>query len=419
MSKLLDMEGYYTVKRLTELNKYKYSGFFNPVCSQTKIVRFEENYKIKLPEIYVDFLMKIGNGGKGGPFCGLFSLKEIERYNVHLNKTVLSEGIFNTYIDSDRWVDITETFKKNRDILFQIYKNSLVIGIHGNSYETLLICSGDLSGQIVYLNTDFNRDYPPIYVNLSFDEWLVNYFVEKDKGYDTSLYGFCKIGDESDFINEFQIANSDSERHNLLKSFRKFPEVSTETLDFLKSIRDVEYFSEVTQLLFKFDLVGAEGLVRELFSTNASLDINYLMKLPDKYKYLFYNDAIIFFGNGQLNRESTTSLLEFVDRCSSKKIEDILSVVSFDTILELDLYGEFISVIFDCNDMLKYLDLFCYGLEKDDYNIKVTIIRGLIKAHCFDDKIVGVINQIDCSNNLSLYNEINKYNDMYNFFCKK
>ena len=48
--------------------------------------RFEEKHNLLLPEEYKFFLTQIGNGG-AGPYYGLYSLDEAERYTEYLETT--------------------------------------------------------------------------------------------------------------------------------------------------------------------------------------------------------------------------------------------------------------------------------------------------------------------------------------------
>jgi len=57
----------------SEFHKYK----LNPVLPEKAILKFETNYKIKLPLDYRSFLMEIGNGG-AGPYYGVFPLGEYD-----------------------------------------------------------------------------------------------------------------------------------------------------------------------------------------------------------------------------------------------------------------------------------------------------------------------------------------------------
>ncbi len=54
---------------------YKINYVMAETATEEELKKFEDEHKIKLPEDYREFLLKIGNGG-AGPFYGLFSLQD-------------------------------------------------------------------------------------------------------------------------------------------------------------------------------------------------------------------------------------------------------------------------------------------------------------------------------------------------------
>lgn len=65
-------------------NRHKYK--LNPPASPKQVRRFEEKHNLLLPKEYKFFLTQIGNGG-AGPYYGLYSLEEAERYTEYLETT--------------------------------------------------------------------------------------------------------------------------------------------------------------------------------------------------------------------------------------------------------------------------------------------------------------------------------------------
>lgn len=65
-------------------NRHKYK--LNLPASLKQVRRFEEKHNLLLPEEYKFFLTQIGNGG-AGPYYGLYSLEEAERYTEYLETT--------------------------------------------------------------------------------------------------------------------------------------------------------------------------------------------------------------------------------------------------------------------------------------------------------------------------------------------
>ena len=61
----------------------KHGYKLNPTVTQEEVRRFEARWHLTLPDEYVFFLTKVGNGG-AGPYYGLYSLENLDRYNEYL-----------------------------------------------------------------------------------------------------------------------------------------------------------------------------------------------------------------------------------------------------------------------------------------------------------------------------------------------
>ena len=61
----------------------KHGYKLNPTVTQEEDRRFEAHWHLTLPDEYVFFLTKVGNGG-AGPYYGLYSLENLDRYNEYL-----------------------------------------------------------------------------------------------------------------------------------------------------------------------------------------------------------------------------------------------------------------------------------------------------------------------------------------------
>ena len=61
----------------------KHGYKLNPTVTQEEVRRFEARWHLTLPDEYVFFLTKVGNGG-AGPYYGLDSLENLARYNEYL-----------------------------------------------------------------------------------------------------------------------------------------------------------------------------------------------------------------------------------------------------------------------------------------------------------------------------------------------
>lgn len=184
------------VVEFVEAEKHRYE--FNPVAAASEVRAFESRHNIRLPKAYTEFLTQVGNGG-AGPGNGLYSLEELEFHNFYLNlerdihysfakeeanydmicyrnidKPVLS-GLYLTQekfarIDIfkyvDRYDEYIETHKGH-------YDGALKILDSFDNCNIMLICGGDMCGEIVEMSDD---DHIPHCIGKSFEEWLLDYF---------------------------------------------------------------------------------------------------------------------------------------------------------------------------------------------------------------------------------------------------
>lgn len=186
--------------RLSGSDKHRYC--FAPVKPLSEIRHFEARHHIKLPNEYVQFLTQVGNGG-AGPDNGLYSLEELEFYNfsVHAGRSVpyslireqadyhtlpyhsekspvfMDSGLsevrwrsFNTELDRLRYEGRDEEYGEKRRKMFN---GTLKIVDSPDSTVIMLICHGDMSGQIAEMSDEYSL---PNYNGKSFQEWMLSYF---------------------------------------------------------------------------------------------------------------------------------------------------------------------------------------------------------------------------------------------------
>ena len=191
----LDME-----HKMLGAEKHHYE--FAPVAAMSAVRDFEKRHHIRLPAAYVEFLTQVGNGG-AGPDYGLYSLEEVEFYNfyVHSGRTVpyasvreeedyytlayqseqtpmvldsaLTETKWNTIcavLDALQYHQQEEEYLQKRR---QIYNGTLKIVNSFDSSGLLLICSGDMDGEVAELSEDLTM---PRYHGMRFEDWMLAYF---------------------------------------------------------------------------------------------------------------------------------------------------------------------------------------------------------------------------------------------------
>lgn len=169
----------------------------NPVASLEKIREFEQRYHIKLPEEYVFFLTKVGNGG-AGPYYGLYSLEQLDRYNEYLDNSGADDSLtqytfINKNMTIEEWntkIEELEDDDKYDFVMNQICNGVLVIGTQGCTYDNLLMCSGSETGKIVYIDWNLDAGYPPFFTGISFLDWYETYFREIIANHKVTSYGY-------------------------------------------------------------------------------------------------------------------------------------------------------------------------------------------------------------------------------------
>lgn len=186
--------------RLMGSDSHRYQ--FAPVAALSSVRDFENRHNIRLPAAYVEFLTQVGNGG-AGPDFGLYSLEELEFYNyyVHSGRTVPYSSVreeqdfytisykhdeipvlLDSGLTEAKWnsvcaeLDELSYHKREEEYLqkrHRIYNGTLKIVNSFDSSATMLICGGDMCGEMAELSDDLTM---PHYHGQSFENWLLGYF---------------------------------------------------------------------------------------------------------------------------------------------------------------------------------------------------------------------------------------------------
>ena len=174
---------------------------FAPVAALSDVRDFEVRHSIKLPVSYVEFLTQVGNGG-AGPDFGMLSLEQLELRNffAHTNRSVSysmarCESDFYTFpfscekpvmVDSSlteaKW-DIacnalSEISPNERPADYEerrreLYNGVIQIGDTEGSFCPVLICTGDMAGEVMEFSHDLDM---PKYIGKCFEDWIIGYF---------------------------------------------------------------------------------------------------------------------------------------------------------------------------------------------------------------------------------------------------
>ncbi|MCI8426690.1 MAG: SMI1/KNR4 family protein [Lachnospira sp.] len=243
----------------------------NETVSLEWVRAFEKKYEVKLPQEYVFFITKVGNGGTG-PYYGIEPLSLYEdyvRHYKHLSKpSIYNEDYLQFYNEHitlfenekryEEREDDEEAFHKKQEQIDNTLKNgTLNINNQGCTYNGLLVVNGRRAGEIVYIDWELDVGYPPVLVNMTFLEWYQGYFEAILAGYDIRGYGWNILGDEKELMAKYTNADLKT-KSQILSSFFKFTYIDKETTQFKETIQFISNFDGVDdvcrlKLLFSLD----------------------------------------------------------------------------------------------------------------------------------------------------------------------
>jgi len=236
----------------------------NPTVSLDEIDAVEQEYGVELPESLVYWLHLIGNGGVGpgeGFDSSILPIKEpqgtihdslfepwiVNRVSEQLCETMTDEEWEARFNCDDEMLSYSEQTEPK-------YRDDGTIAMAGMdlTYIAHLIVVGPERGKIVYL--DYDGDLPPMWPKGSayFLDWCENWFSELASGYNvfpTWKFMWQQPGDEAALIRAYQTASNQKYRNEVLWSFQKFPTLSKEAIQFLKSVSEPEHQEFIEDLL--------------------------------------------------------------------------------------------------------------------------------------------------------------------------
>lgn len=351
----------------------------NETVSLEWVRAFEKQFQVKLPQEYVFFITKVGNGGVG-PYYGIDPLsldEDYVRYYNNLSKpSIYNEDYLQFYNDNitlfenkkryDAQEDDEEAFHEKQKQIYDTLENgTLNINNQGCTCDALLVVNGSRAGEIVYIDWELDVDYPPGLINMTFLEWYQGFFEAILAGYDIRGYGWSMLGDERELIEKYTNADLKTKSH-IISSFVKFPYVEKETIQFISNFDGVNDVCRL-KLLFDFDYKQALQ-VFDIFLESDSKKIEVAMEScrkvwsEDKDKYydkmlrLIYGnfedklkEAALIFIRGT-KKLSAGDLFEFV---KNKENSENIRQVAMYVIGEAEDVEDFIDVFID---ILKNID---------------------------------------------------------------
>lgn len=331
------------IKKVAEKDKnYEIFGasshkyHLNETVSLEWVREFEKKYQVELPEEYVFFITKVGNGGTD-PFYGIKPLcldEEYEGCYKNLSKpSIYDDGYLQYYkeclafsekefledeqsddnaflekkenrfnetldevydIENDNNIeDNEESFCEEQHQIFSKLEDGV---LHINTHGSLLVVNGSRKGEIAYMDYyGLELGIPPCLINMTFLEWYQNFFEEVLAGYDTYQYGYYMLGDENELMAKY--ANADLEtKSNIICTFFKFKSIDKKTLSFLCHFDGVENIRRL-RLILKFDVDKGLEFFEYFFdgdSEQIKIAIEACLSIPNEYRQSYYDKMIHF-----------------------------------------------------------------------------------------------------------------------------
>lgn len=365
----------------------------NETVSLEWVRAFEKQFQVKLPQEYVFFITKVGNGGVG-PYYGIEPLsldEDYVKYYSNLSKpSIYNEDYLQFYNDNitlfenekryNAQEDDEESFHKKQEQIYNTLENgTLNINNQGCTCDALLVVNGSRAGEMVYIDWELDANYPPGLIDMTFLEWYQGFFEAILAGYDIMGYGWSMLGDEQELIEKYINADLKTKSH-IISSFVKFPYVEKETIQFISNFDGV---NDVCRLKLLFDFDYKQAL--QIFDTFLESDskkiqaIQTCMQIRSRDKDKYY-DKMLGFIYGNFEDKLKETVLIFIKRTKRLSAGDLFEFVknkeNSEYIRQVAMY-----VIGEAEDAKDFIDAFIDILKNIDSEIvlleTLVALRGI------------------------------------------
>lgn len=359
--------------------KHRYQ--LNPVTTIEKIRQFEQKHNLKLPEEYVFFLTQVGNGG-AGPYYGLYSLEEVEKYNADYQQAMEAEVFIDASLSKEKWKKAVEVLEnsdeKYDEVLQHITTGILVIGTQGCTYDNLLMCRGSESGKIVYIDWNLEEDAPPFLTGMTFLDWYEGYFMEIAEGNQVTSYGYRMLGTESELLKAYARTEEVQEKRKILFSFYRFGSLSRTTMHFLSKLEGDSLDSLRVELLMKHHIsLGMKAFERLLYKLDPAEAVQCARRMPKEYKEKYYSKMLeLLYDNELVDKEK---ILFFLNDCSCKQASDLASYAMDERYRDEESRKTAVYVMGNCEDAENYIEEFIILMQGESYWLAHTALQAVIR----------------------------------------
>ena len=373
----------------------------NPTISIEEVRKFEAEHNVKLPSEYVFFVTQVGNGG-AGPFYGINSLTKnnimgdtedvpfisskvtVESWREKIAQT--TEDDFDDDFDDEFDDEFCEGISK------EVTRGCFALGTQGCSYETIMLANGPEENRIFYIDFDWFDEYPPFDTGMTFLQWYESFFLEILQGNSTEFYGREIIATQAELIERFGQNTDKKYRLKLLSSFYRFPELNSDTIEFIRSLSDEEFPAEKISLLLTYDLDFGLELYSRYLKEKPYIAIRVSYHLPKKAVENYFNEFLQLLytlpdGSEICDDESDLtfheSLLYRFMHCPLTKCDDILLFLKLkkDTLTENEIKTA-LSTIWTTPDKIKAVDVLKDFMLHGSYWVAHAAIQAIFDTNC-------------------------------------
>lgn len=270
----------------------------NETVSPEWVREFEKRYQVELPEEYVFFLTKVGNGG-AGPYYGIVPLSFDNKYENLSKPSIYDAGYLQFRRECVAFSEkYDETLLEEKDnALYEKYDDIcerwedgvLNINTQGCTYDTLLVVNGYRKGEIVYIDWNLELGYPPVLTQMTFLEWYQGFFEEILAGYDMRGYGYRMSGNTDELMEKYVGADPET-KCKIISTFFKFNSIDQGALSFISQFDGVDDADRL-RLIFKFDVKKGLAFFERFFYGNSEqveVAVNACTGIPDEYRGPYY-----------------------------------------------------------------------------------------------------------------------------------
>lgn len=382
----------------------KHQYRINPVLSMAEIRKVEKERHVKLPEEYVFYLTKVGNGG-AGPYYGLYSLEKVlaEDRNPYLGQ--IFEQTVTTQLTGEQWREhihrldelgeSIETDADYEEYQSKLLSNMMPIGTQGCTYDNLLMLSGGDAGRIMYIDWNMEEDGPPFDTGMSFLEWMEGFFQDIIDGCHMSSYGYRLRRTQRQVLEQYPSCRTLAEKRTLLDSLFRLKELEAETVIFLEKLAfEDEEATDIccAVLIHMAREKGLEVFGRMLAERRISAICNCISsirRLPVEVRSRFYRQVLQILEEVQ-DVEGRPVYYYLMD-CEQFRAGDIVECVR--RIKNKELLRTAIYVMGKSRDALDYVELFTEWMQSEDYWIAHAALQAM--SHQKHEKLMPVYRWMD------------------------